>query len=99
MARYWTVSCFSAPFRVTDYFGSGQESVEEGHAAGWKVFFLSLAPLFSDFGPGLEVVVEGGVLSEEDVMSTGCWSWTGRERGTFVFCLLVWLLTWFDRTD
>ena len=28
-----------------------------------------------------------GVLSEEDVMSTGCWSWTGRERGTFVFVL------------
>ena len=59
MALYWTGSCFPAPFRVTDYFGFGQESVEEGHAAGWKVFFLRLAPLFSDFGPGFEVVVEG----------------------------------------
>ena len=87
-----------APFRVTDYFGFGQESVEEGHAAGWKVFFLRLAPLFSDFGPGFEVVVEGRAVGR------GCdehWllvlDWEGKRD--LCFCLVVWLLTWSDRTD
>ena len=59
----------------TDCFGSGQKTVEEGHAAGPGVCFL--APLFADIGPGLEVVAEG--------MSTGGWSRAGRERGTFVY--------------